>query len=612
MGKKSADLNTEFDSIELGEGGRTGNQAGAPDVNEEDLNRKQQWWWILIRVVLAIGLLYAFICSLDLMGSAFKLLGGKEAGEVFSQDHIITNPIAGVVIGVLVTVLLQSSSTSTSIVVTMVAADILDVETAVPIIMGANIGTSVTSTIVAIGQIQDDNMFERAFAAATVHDMFNLLSVVIMLPLQWATEFLSKLAKEVVEAMNLSTNEDAEVEILSRITDPLMDKIVLVNKTFIKEVAKGEKLGKEEQVMKIYKLDWDDWWDSVLELRSETGNDTVTTERERCDALFCDSDMSDKAAGGINLAIALVIMFICLFFIVKILNSIFRGQIAKITHKIVNIEFKGDSCGALLANYLIGYVALLVGVGLTILVQSSSIFTSTLTPLVGLNIISLERAFPMTLGANIGTTVTGFLAALASDSNFDNALTISLCHLFFNIFGICIWYPLVFMRKVPLQCARHLGRVTKNYKWFAFVYLLIVFVILPGVIFSLSLAGEVFVGVFCGVIVLIGLIVAFIKLMQRYASNQLPPFLRNWKFLPKWMRSLEPYHNAMIGVFNLCLPEKKKMEKVKKGSRDSTGSGSSDGIGADGIVLTGKVVKKNEDDFYSGPVDNQAYDKSAD
>ena len=95
----------------------------------------------------------------------------------------------------------------------MVAADILDVETAVPIIMGANIGTSVTSTIVAIGQIQDDDMFERAFAAATMHDMFNLLSVVIMLPLQWATEFLNKLAKEIVDAMDLSVNEDAEIEV---------------------------------------------------------------------------------------------------------------------------------------------------------------------------------------------------------------------------------------------------------------------------------------------------------------------------------------------------------------------------------------------------------------
>ncbi|XP_075258432.1 sodium-dependent phosphate transport protein 2B-like [Convolutriloba macropyga] len=132
-----------------------------PDVDSKELNRKQPIWWILLRKI----------------RGGKEAFGGKEAGEIFSKDHIINNPVAGLVIGVLVTVLLQSSSTSTSIVVTMVAADILDVDTAVPIVMGANIGTSVTSTIVALGQIQDDNMFERAFAAVTVHDMFNLLSV---------------------------------------------------------------------------------------------------------------------------------------------------------------------------------------------------------------------------------------------------------------------------------------------------------------------------------------------------------------------------------------------------------------------------------------------------
>ena len=58
---------------------------------------------------------------------------------------------------------------------------------------------------------------------------------------------------------------------------------------------------------------------------------------------------------------------------------------------------------------------MLAGAGLTFLVQSSSVFTSTLTPLVGLGIIGVERMYPLTLGSNIGTTTTSILAALASD-----------------------------------------------------------------------------------------------------------------------------------------------------------------------------------------------------
>lgn len=61
---------------------------------------------------------------------------------------------------------------------------VLSVRVAIPIIMGANIGTSVTNTIVSLGQSGDRNQFRRAFGGATVHDMFNWLSVVILLPLE--------------------------------------------------------------------------------------------------------------------------------------------------------------------------------------------------------------------------------------------------------------------------------------------------------------------------------------------------------------------------------------------------------------------------------------------
>ena len=55
---------------------------------------------------------------------------------------------------------------------------------AVPMVMGANIGTSVTNTLVSLTQVGDREEFGRAFSAATVHDMFNWCTVCVMLPIE--------------------------------------------------------------------------------------------------------------------------------------------------------------------------------------------------------------------------------------------------------------------------------------------------------------------------------------------------------------------------------------------------------------------------------------------
>ena len=64
---------------------------------------------------------------------------------------------------------------------------VITVQPAIPMIMGANIGTSVTNTFVSMAQSGNQREFRRAFAGATIHDMFNWLTVLILLPLEWAT-----------------------------------------------------------------------------------------------------------------------------------------------------------------------------------------------------------------------------------------------------------------------------------------------------------------------------------------------------------------------------------------------------------------------------------------
>lgn len=134
-------------------------------------------------------LVYLLICAVGIIGSGFKMATGDHARELFS---FASNPFAGLVVGTVATALIQSSSTVTSIIVGLVAGG-LPVEIAVPMVMGANIGTSITNTIVSLGHVREKKEFKRAFSAATVHDFFNLFSVVLFLPLEMAFGVLQKI-----------------------------------------------------------------------------------------------------------------------------------------------------------------------------------------------------------------------------------------------------------------------------------------------------------------------------------------------------------------------------------------------------------------------------------
>ena len=130
------------------------------------------------------------------------------------------------------------------------------------------------------------------------------------------------------------------------------------------------------------------------------------------------------------------------------------------------------------------YLNMVVGMGITIMVQSSSITTSTLTPIAAVGLITLEEMFPLTLGANIGTTLTGIMGATVATSNPVEAMQVALCHLFFNLFGIALWYPVPIMRAVPLRMCRFLGHMTAHPEYgrlFPLAYLSLAIFIVPGI-----------------------------------------------------------------------------------------------------------------------------------
>ncbi|MFO8173573.1 MAG: Na/Pi symporter [Longimicrobiales bacterium] len=126
-------------------------------------------------------LLYLFFFSIELMSSAFKMAGRGFAEQLI---NMVSDPVAGLLLGFVATGIIQSSSTTTTIVVGLVASGTLSIELAVPVIMGANIGTSTTNTLVSMGHVTRPAEFRRAFAASTVHDFFNVLAAVTLLPVE--------------------------------------------------------------------------------------------------------------------------------------------------------------------------------------------------------------------------------------------------------------------------------------------------------------------------------------------------------------------------------------------------------------------------------------------
>lgn len=474
------------------------------------------------KLLLLLGLLYLFVCSLNLLASSFRLLGGRTASVVFRQSTLLSNPVVGLMIGVLVTVLVQSSSTSSSIIVSMVAADFLDVPTAVPIIMGANIGTSITNTLVSIGQVGDREQFERAFSGAVIHDMFNWLCVLVLLPLEVTTGYLYHLTRVILSQMTLEHN-NMKVEILSRITKPFTNRIVQLDK----KVLTGWTMN-------------DPAYENATLLRrvcpqTSSGN---TSELVTCSNLAAHLPFPDNGVGVFLLIASLLMLCVCLILIVKILGSLLKGKVAVAVKHVINADIPR-------VPWLTGYLAILAGAVMTFILQSSSIFTSTLTPLVGLGVITVERVYPLTLGSNLGTTTTALLAALASDSSsLRAAIQIALVHLFFNVSGLLLWYPIPFLR-FPVPMAKSLGAVTAKYRWFAIVYMALTFGILPLFVFLVSLGGPVAmysVFVPLGIVVLI---IVFINVAQNHFPKVLPTRLRTWSWLPLPLRSLQPYDDVI-------------------------------------------------------------------
>jgi sodium-dependent phosphate cotransporter len=144
-----------------------------------------------VNIFILVFSVYLFLVGIKLIALSFKLASGHFVVELLNRA---SNPFIGIFIGILVTSLVQSSSSTTSLTVALVAAGTIKMDLAIYIVMGANIGTSITNILVSLPHISRKNEFEHAFAAATVHDFFNLITVFFIFPLEFFFGYLSRIS----------------------------------------------------------------------------------------------------------------------------------------------------------------------------------------------------------------------------------------------------------------------------------------------------------------------------------------------------------------------------------------------------------------------------------
>jgi sodium-dependent phosphate cotransporter len=353
---------------------------------------------------LLIGL-FLFLLAIDLIGNSFKLLN-KEVVESILQ--LTSNPFIGLFIGLLITALIQSSSTSTSMVVAIVASGSIGLSEAIPMIMGANVGTTLTSTLVSLSFITKKEEFRKALSAGVVHDFFNILVVAILFPLEYYYGLLT----------NLSSS--------------------------ISTLIVGNNYGS---------------------IQSEYGYSVFTRP------------IIDWITGLFPFPIILSILaFAILALSIKVISKILYKTITGGSKEVLQRYFFGGP-----------YRSFLWGAAITAGIQSSSVTTSVIVPFVATRKIKLKQAFTFIMGANVGTTLTALIAATFKS---EAAISIALVHLLFNLFGVLIFLPFPFIRKIPVNLARNFGRRANDARILGFVYIIFTFFVIPFILISYTNARQ--------------------------------------------------------------------------------------------------------------------------
>jgi solute carrier family 34 (sodium-dependent phosphate cotransporter) len=287
----------------------------------------------------------------------------------------------------------------------------LPIRGAIPIILGANVGTTVTTTLVALTFIGNRAEFRKALAASSIHDFYNWLSLLIFFRIELICHPLERISRALTNALYDTgwLPNPAHFNFVRVATRPVVDGVTR----------------------------------ATSHLNSTLG------------PLF-------------TIVIGALLILAAVKYLGKLLKLLMVGRAREILTKAVGRN---------------AYLAMASGTGVTVLTQSSTITTSVLVPFAGAGILTPAQIYPVTVGANLGTTFTVVFAAFAvvgQDAKI--GLQAAFVHLLYNGFAIIAIYVIPLLRPVPLWCAETFARIASERKWVIAVYLLTVFILLPALV----------------------------------------------------------------------------------------------------------------------------------
>lgn len=383
-------------------------------------------WEIWLRSLLFLLLIYLFLCAVKMFGASTDLLRNEYKTSVDALFSGMQNPFVGLCIGIFATALMNSSSATTSLVVALVAMNVIPIENAVPVVIGANIGASITSMVVSMGNITNKKTFVLGYGVPFIQDWYSIITATVCLSLEFSCHFLSRAAMWLAGLLVQFGGSPAEAAGAAG-------------------SAAVETSGS--------------WLCNPIPVLVEA---PVKLDH----FLFIDLLHFPNTVCAILMGIlGLCILFFALLNMTKNMKILMADKVEEWINAVLSKN---------------GFLGLFIGWIVTMIIQSSGITTSLVVPLVASNILKIRTAYPLILGAKLGTPITGILAAMAFLGTPAGlpAMAIALVHFLFNAIGVGLLYPIPALR-LPVFLTERLSPILGQHRIYVIMWGVFVFILIP-------------------------------------------------------------------------------------------------------------------------------------
>ena len=380
-------------------------------------------WEIWLRSLLFLLLIYLFLCAVKMFGASTDLLRNEYKSSVDALFSGMQNPFVGLCIGIFATAVMNSSSATTSLVVALVAMNVIPIENAVAVVIGANIGASITSMVVSMGNITNKRAFVLGYGVPFIQDWYSIITATVCLSLEFSCHFLSRTAMWLAGLLVQFGGSAAGAA----------------------GTAAPETSGS--------------WLCNPIPVLVEA---PVKLDR----FLLIDLMHFPNTACAILMGIlGLCILFFALINMTKNMKILMADKVEAWINAVLSKN---------------GFLGLFIGWIVTMIIQSSGITTSLVVPLVASNILKIRTAYPLILGAKLGTPITGILAALAflGTPAGHPAMAIALVHFLFNAIGVGLLYPIPALR-LPVFLTERLSPILGQHRIYVIMWGVFVFILIP-------------------------------------------------------------------------------------------------------------------------------------